>query len=99
MIAWELLLLPFVLLGAFTRNIVVVWGLLFFLVSTFVLQLGWLPYYEYVFWAVLFWQGASLMPPAGPPSSCSTTTAATSAIAPCAFWRAPICSASCPSGR
>lgn len=60
MIAWELLLLPFVLLGAFTRNIVVVWGVLFFLVSTFVLQLGWLPYYEYVFWAVLFWQGAWL---------------------------------------
>lgn len=60
MIAWELLLVPFVLLGAFTRNIVVAWGLLFFLVSTFVLQLGWLPYYEYVFWAVLFWQGAWL---------------------------------------
>lgn len=60
MIAWELLLLPFVLIGAFTRNLVVVWGVLFFLVSTFVLQLGWLPYYEYVFWAVLFWQGAWL---------------------------------------
>ena len=60
MIAWELLLLPFVLIGAFTRNLVVLWGVLFFLVSTFVLQLGWLPYYEYVFWAVLFWQGAWL---------------------------------------
>ena len=60
MIAWELLFLPFALLGAFTRNIVVAWGVLFFLVSTFVLQLGWLPYYEYVFWAVLFWQGAWL---------------------------------------
>lgn len=60
MIAWELLFLPFVLIGAFTRNLVVVWGVLFFLVSTFVLQLGWLPYYEYVFWAVLFWQGAWL---------------------------------------
>jgi predicted DCC family thiol-disulfide oxidoreductase YuxK len=60
MIAWELLLVPFVLHSAFTRNIVVVWGVLFFIVSTFVLQLGWLPYYEYVLWAVLFWQGAWL---------------------------------------
>jgi hypothetical protein len=40
MIAWELLFLPFVLLGGFTRRIVVVWGVLFFLISTFVLQLG-----------------------------------------------------------
>jgi predicted DCC family thiol-disulfide oxidoreductase YuxK len=60
MIAWELLLVPFVLLGAFTRNIVVAWGVLFFVVSTFVLQLGWLAYYEYVFWGVLFWQGVWL---------------------------------------
>jgi predicted DCC family thiol-disulfide oxidoreductase YuxK len=60
MIAWELLLVPLVLLSAFTRNIVVAWGVLFFLVSTFVLQLGWLPYYEYVLWAALFWQRAWL---------------------------------------
>ena len=30
------------------------------LCGTFVLQLGWLSYYEYVLWAVLFWQGAGL---------------------------------------
>lgn len=57
MMIWELLLLPLVFLHRITRAIVVVWGLLFFLVSTFLLHLGWLSYYEFVLWAILFWQG------------------------------------------
>jgi predicted DCC family thiol-disulfide oxidoreductase YuxK len=56
MMLWEALLLPMVLLHRITRAIAVVWGLLFFTVSLFLLHLGWLAYYEFVLWAVLFWQ-------------------------------------------
>lgn len=55
MLVWYFVLLPFTLLGGWFRKAVIAWSILFFLVSTFVLQLGWLPYYEFVLLALLFW--------------------------------------------
>lgn len=55
MLVWYFALLPFTLLGGWFRKAVIAWGILFFLVSTFVLQLGWLPYYEFILLALLFW--------------------------------------------
>ncbi|UIK07967.1 thiol-disulfide oxidoreductase DCC family protein [Neorhizobium galegae] len=55
MLPWYLLLLPFVLLGGVFRKYVIVWGLLFFGLSLFVLQLGWLAQFEFLFLAALFW--------------------------------------------
>lgn len=60
MIVWELFFIPMILSNRFTRMLAIGWGLAFILVSTFILQLNWLPYYEYVLWALLFWQGAWL---------------------------------------
>jgi predicted DCC family thiol-disulfide oxidoreductase YuxK len=56
MMLWEALLLPLVFLHRLTRALVVIWGILFFCVSLMLLQLGWLAYYEFIFWAALFWQ-------------------------------------------
>lgn len=55
MIAWYLVFLPFILLGGWFRKAVIVWSLIFFFVSAFLLQLGWLGHYEFVFAALLFW--------------------------------------------
>lgn len=55
MLAWYFVFLPFTLLGGWFRKAVILWSILFFLVSAFVLQLGWLPYYEFVLLALLFW--------------------------------------------
>jgi predicted DCC family thiol-disulfide oxidoreductase YuxK len=55
MLVWYLVFLPFTLLGGWFRKAVIIWSLLFFLVSTFLLQLGWLGYYEFVLAALLFW--------------------------------------------
>lgn len=58
MVVWYLLLLPCVLIGGWPRRIIITWSLLFFAVSTFILQLGWLGYYEFIFLALLFWDRA-----------------------------------------
>ncbi|MCQ1839319.1 thiol-disulfide oxidoreductase DCC family protein [Neorhizobium galegae] len=55
MLPWYLLLLPFVLIGGVFRKYVIVWALLFFALSLFVLQLGWLAQFEFLFLAALFW--------------------------------------------
>ncbi|MBY5439675.1 thiol-disulfide oxidoreductase DCC family protein [Rhizobium leguminosarum] len=55
MLPWYLLLLPFVLLGGVFRKYVIMWGLLFFGLSLFILQLGWLAQFEFLFLAALFW--------------------------------------------
>lgn len=54
MMAWYITVLPFVLIGGVWRRYVIVWGLLFFALSEFILQLGWLAEIEFLLWAVLF---------------------------------------------
>ncbi|WP_436399651.1 thiol-disulfide oxidoreductase DCC family protein [Roseobacter sp. S98] len=54
MLPWYLFLLPFVLLGGFLRVFIIGWGILFFCLSAFVLTLGWLAEFEFIFWAALF---------------------------------------------
>lgn len=54
MLPWYALLLPFVLLGGIFRIYVIVWAILFFTLSMFVLQLGWLSHFEFLFFLALF---------------------------------------------
>lgn len=56
MLPWYLLLLPAVLFGGYIRLYAIIWGLAFFFLSRFVLQLGWLAEFEFLFWVGLFWQ-------------------------------------------
>ena len=58
MIAWYFCFLPFILIGGWLRRLVLVWTVLFFLFSLFVLQLSWLAYYEFILLAALFWNRA-----------------------------------------
>ncbi len=57
MMAWEFVIIPFALIKGITRQFVIWWGLAFFAVSLFVLQLSWLPYYQIILFAILFWPG------------------------------------------
>ncbi len=57
MMAWELALIPMVLVPGILRKFAIVFGLSFFLVSMFVLQLGKLSHYQFVLWGILFWPG------------------------------------------
>jgi hypothetical protein len=52
---WEVAMIPLVF-QRYGKLYVVLWGVVFFLISAFVLQLGWLAYYEMILWALLFWQ-------------------------------------------
>ncbi|MEM7059142.1 MAG: DUF393 domain-containing protein [Pseudomonadota bacterium] len=54
MLPWYGGVLPFVLLGGYLRLFIIIWGLMFFAVSLFVLNLGWLAEFEFLFWAGLF---------------------------------------------
>jgi hypothetical protein len=71
MLLWQLALLPLALLSRWTRGFVIVWGVLFFAFSTYVLHLKRLGVYEFVLWALIFWNWA---PPWKPkiPSTSST---------------------------
>jgi predicted DCC family thiol-disulfide oxidoreductase YuxK len=62
MIFWYPAVLPFVLMGGVARRYVIVWGWLFFALSMFVLQLGWLAEIEVVLWLLLFWSSVGLNP-------------------------------------
>ena len=55
MMFWYFLLLPFALFGGLFKKIVVIWGLLFFIISDQILNLGSLGKIEYLLWVVLFW--------------------------------------------
>ncbi|CDZ50323.1 hypothetical protein [Neorhizobium galegae] len=54
MFAWYTLVLPGLFFGWVTRYFVIFWGLAFFLISTFVLPLSYLGWYELCLWALLF---------------------------------------------
>lgn len=54
MYVWYVLVLPGLFMGRLVRSFVIGWGLAFFLISTFVLPLQFLGWYELVFWFVLF---------------------------------------------
>jgi predicted DCC family thiol-disulfide oxidoreductase YuxK len=56
MIVWYILIIPFVLMGGIFRKLIIIWGLLFFILSSVELQLGYLGWFELIFWAGLFWQ-------------------------------------------
>lgn len=60
MMLWELVIIPFILLKGAPRYFVIGWGLAFFFVSRFVLQLSWLPHFQVVLFAILFWPGLFL---------------------------------------
>lgn len=56
MMLWYPAIVPFVLLGGYFRLYIIVWGTLFFLLSLFVLQLGWLAHFEFLLFAGWFWE-------------------------------------------
>jgi hypothetical protein len=55
MIFWELFLVPLVLFSYWTRLLTIAWGVLFFLFSTYILSINTLGVYEFVLWAIIFW--------------------------------------------
>jgi predicted DCC family thiol-disulfide oxidoreductase YuxK len=55
MMVWYAALLPFVLLGGWWRIAAIIWGVLFFLLSSVGLQLGSLAYIEMILWIACFW--------------------------------------------
>ncbi|ABS64919.1 hypothetical protein Plav_3315 [Parvibaculum lavamentivorans DS-1] len=54
---WYVLLLPGLFLGAIVRYFIILWGIAFFLISTFVLPLSYLGWYELIFWFAVFATG------------------------------------------
>ncbi|MDB2476369.1 DUF393 domain-containing protein [Paracoccaceae bacterium] len=54
MMLWYAVMVPFVLFGGKLRLLVVVWGVLFFALSTFVLDLRGLGEIEFLIWAAIF---------------------------------------------
>lgn len=62
MMLWYPAVLPFVLLGGVFRLYVITWGWLFFALSLFALQLGYLAEIEVVLWLALFWSFAGMDP-------------------------------------
>lgn len=59
MLLWYPVTLLFVLFGGIFKKFVVYWGFLFFLLSSFVLQLGSLGYIEFILWFGIFWNNFS----------------------------------------
>lgn len=60
MMLWYPTIIPFTLMGGVFRWYIVYWGILFFILSSVVLQLGSLAEFEFVFWAGLFWANTAL---------------------------------------
>jgi len=55
MIAWYIAFLPCILIGGWLRRAVILWAFVFFCASLFVLQVSFLPYYEFTMLGLLFW--------------------------------------------
>jgi predicted DCC family thiol-disulfide oxidoreductase YuxK len=58
MFIWYALTLPGIFMGRLIRGFVILWGLAFFLISTFVLPLSFLGWYELALWFALFASGS-----------------------------------------
>lgn len=56
MLPWYALIIPFVLFGGIWKSYIIIWAVLFFTLSLFVLQLGHLAHFEFLLLAALFWQ-------------------------------------------
>lgn len=54
MVLWYILFLPGLFAGKLVRTVIILWGLAFFLISTFVLPLSYLGWYELIFWFFLY---------------------------------------------
>lgn len=54
MVFWYLFFIPGLFAGRLVRRILILWGLAFFLISTFILPLSYLGRYELVFWFLLY---------------------------------------------
>lgn len=63
MLPWYAFIFPFVLLGGWWRKYIIIWGVLFFSLSLFVLQLGSLAEIEFILWAALFWTAKGIKHP------------------------------------
>lgn len=63
MLPWYLFLLPFVVIGGWFRRYAIIWSVLFFSLSLFVLHLGWLGQFEFLFFAGLFWEKSFICGP------------------------------------
>jgi len=61
MLVWQLGLVPLVVASRWTRRCAVVWGLLFFALSMYVMQLNRLGVYEFVLWGLVFWDGRPIL--------------------------------------
>jgi predicted DCC family thiol-disulfide oxidoreductase YuxK len=55
MMLWYITVIPLTLAGGVWRLYVITWGVLFFILSLVVLNLGSLAEIEFVFWAAIFW--------------------------------------------
>lgn len=60
MMVWYGVILPFVLIGGVFRTYVIIWGVLFFCLSLFILQLGSLAEIEFLLWFALFWSSMGI---------------------------------------
>ncbi len=60
MMLWYPTIIPFTLAGGILRSYTIYWGLAFLFLSSFVLNLGSLAEFEFVFWAGLFWANTGL---------------------------------------
>lgn len=66
MFIWYLLTLPGIFMGRWIRRFTIIWGMMFFLVSAFVLPLQYLGWYEPAFWCMLFAYGKPFGTQSGP---------------------------------
>lgn len=66
MFVWYVLTLPAIFMGRWIRLFMIIWGLLFFLISALVLPLQYLGWYELAFWFMLFACGKPFGSRSGP---------------------------------
>lgn len=88
MLIWQLALVPLVLASRWTRRCAVVWGLIFFFLSTYVMQLNRLGVYELVLWGLVFWNGRRIRWNAAAPAPVPGRgrLASAFALSVAAFW-------------
>lgn len=55
MMIWYVTIIPSLFIKGFLLKFTIIWGFLFFILSTFFLQLGYLGYIEFILWFAIFW--------------------------------------------